>query len=125
MGSINGQGWQREQRDDLSLSEVLYVLWERRSLVAGAVVVLMVAAALFSTFREPVYTAEATVIVEPREKLSGSEESFMEEIVSVVATDALLRNVRREAGWDKSPEEFEDRLDPQPFPTGKVGTGSG
>ena len=111
MGSINGQGWQREQRDDLSLSEVLYVLWERRSLVAGAVVVLMVAAALFGIFREPVYTAEATVIVEPREKLSGSEESFMEEIVSVVATDALLRNVRREAGWDDGPKEFEDRLD--------------
>ena len=120
MGSINGQGWQREQRDDLSLSEVLYVLWERRWLVAGAVLVLTLATALFIVFHEPVYTAEATVIVQPRERLSGSEE-FMEEILSVVVTDAFLRNVRLEAGWDSAPEEFEDRLDPQPFPTGEGG----
>ena len=125
MGSTNGQGWQREQRDDLSLSEVLYVLWERRWLVAGAVLVLTLATALFIVFHEPVYTAEATVIVQPREKLSGSEQSaaFMEGIVGVVATDVLLRNVRREAGWDGAPEEFEDRLDPQPFPTGGGGHG--
>jgi len=125
VGSISRQGWQREQRDDLSLSEVLYVLWERRWLVAGAVVVLTLATSLFIVFHEPVYTAEATVIVQPREKLSGSEESaaFMEEIVSIVATDAWLRNVRREAGWDSAPEEFEDRLDPQPFPTGQGGYG--
>ncbi len=124
MGSINGQDWQHERRDDLPLSEVLYVLWERRWLVAGAVLVLTLAtAALFIMFHEPVYTAEATVIVQPREKLSGSEESaaFMEEILSVVATDVLLRNVRREANWDNAPEEFEDRLDPQPFPTGDGG----
>ena len=123
MGSINGRGWQREQRDDLSLSEVLYVLWERRWLVAGAVLVLTLATALSIVFHEPVYTAEATVIVLPREKLSGSEESaaFMQESLSVVATDALLRDVRREAGWDNAPEEFEDRLDPQPFPTREGG----
>ncbi len=122
MGSINGRGWQREQRDELSLSEVLYVLWERRWLVAGAVLVLTLATALFIVFHEPVYTAEATVIVQPREKLSGSEESaaFMEEM-SVVATDELLRNVRREAGWNGAAEEFEERLDPQPFPTGEGG----
>lgn len=122
VGSINGQGWQREQRDDLSLSEVLYVLWERRWLVAGAVLVLTLATVLFIVFHEPVYTAEATVIVQPRERLSGSEESsaFMEEM-SVVVTDELLRNVRREAGWDGAAEEFEDRLDPQPFPTGEGG----
>ncbi len=124
MGSINGQGWQREQRDDLSLSEVLYVLRERRWLVAGAVLVLTLATVLFIVFHEPVYTAEATVIVQPRERLSGSEESsaFMEEM-SVVVTDELLRNVRREAGWDGAAEEFEDRLDPQPFPTGEGGYG--
>ena len=123
MGSTDWQGWQREQRDDLSLSEVLHVLWERRWLVAGAVLVLTLATALFIMFHEPEYTAEATVIVQPRERLSGSEESaaFMEEIVSVVATDELLHNVRREAGWDNTPEEFEDRLDPQPFPTGDGG----
>jgi capsular polysaccharide biosynthesis protein len=122
VGSINGRSWQREQRDDLSLSEVLYVLWERRWLVAGAVLVLALATALFIVFHEPVYTAEASVIVQPREELSGSEESaaFMEEM-SVVATDELLRNVRREAGWEGAPKEFEDRLDPQPFPTGEGG----
>jgi uncharacterized protein involved in exopolysaccharide biosynthesis len=112
VGSINGQGWQREQWDDLSLSDVLYVLWERRSLVAGAVLVLVLAVVLFSMFREPVYTAEATVVVQPREELSGGGESdaFMEEILGEVATDELLRDVRREAGWDGGSEEFEDRL---------------
>ena len=94
-------------------------------LVAGAVLVLVLAAALLSMFREPVYTAEATVIVEPREELSGSGESvaFMEDILVVVATDELLRNVRREARWDGGPEDFEDRLDPKPFVTGDGGYG--
>jgi uncharacterized protein involved in exopolysaccharide biosynthesis len=112
VGSINGQGWQREQRDDLSLSEVLYVLWERRWLVAGAVLILVLAAALFSMFHEPVYTAEATVVVQPRGELSGDGEShaFMEDILVVVATDELMRDVRREAGWGSKAEEFEDRL---------------
>ena len=112
MGSINGRGWQREQREDLSLSEVLYVLWERRALVAGAVLVLVLAAALFSMLHEPVYTAEATVAVQPRGGPSGGGESdaFMEDILVVVATDELMRDVRREASWGGGSEEFEDRL---------------
>ena len=99
-------GWQREQRDDLSLSEVLYVLWERRRLVAGAVLILVLAAALFSVLHEPVYTAEATVVVQPH----GESDAFMEEILGDVATDELMREVRREAGWRGGPEEFQDRL---------------
>ncbi len=111
MGSINGQGWQREQRDDLSLSDVLYVLWERRLVVAGAVVILVLAAALFSMFQEPEYKAEATVVVQPRGELSGPSDTFMEDILVVVATNELMRDVRREAGWGGGAEEFEDRLD--------------
>ncbi len=111
MGSINGQNWQREQRDELSLSEVLYVLWERRLLVAGAVLILVLAAALFSMFQEPVYTAEATVIVQPRAEPGGGEsDAFMEDVLVVVATDELMRDVRREADWGGEPGEFQDRL---------------
>ena len=35
MRSTSGRGWQREPRDDFPLSEVLYILWGRRVLVAG------------------------------------------------------------------------------------------
>ena len=110
MGSINGRGWQRQQRDDLSLSDVLYVLWERRWLVAGAVLILVLAAALFSMLHEPAYTAEATVVVKPRGEPSGESAAFMGEILSDVATPELMRAVRREAGWSGGPEEFKDRL---------------
>ncbi len=59
---VGRRGWQGEQRDDLTLSEFLYVLWERRLLVAGVVLVMVSAALLFfGLFKEPVYTAASAV----------------------------------------------------------------
>ena len=68
MRSISRHGWQRERRDDLPLSEILHVLWGRRLLVAGIVLSLVLLALLFGLIREPVYTAEAAVGREPRER---------------------------------------------------------
>ncbi len=65
---VSRRGWQDEQRDDFLLSEILYVLWRRRVLVAAAVLGPVLLALLFGLFKEPVYTAEAVVNVEPREE---------------------------------------------------------
>src|ERR671917_2728467 len=50
------QGWQREQRDDLTLSEARHILWERRALVAGCTLFFILVAFLYSLSGEPVYT---------------------------------------------------------------------
>lgn len=114
MRSISRRGWQRERRDDLPLSEVVHVLWGRRFLVVGIVLSLVLIALLFGLSREPVYTAEAAVGIEPRERLVGDEErgDFVEEVRgTVVATDGFAREVMRRAGWEADPGGFKDRLD--------------
>ena len=113
------RGWQGERRDDLTLSEVLYVLWGRRLLVAGVVLVMASAAVLFGLFREPVYTAEAAVNVEPRVELSTNEEreDFMDDVTGAVVRERLLRGVIRQAGWEGGLTEFRERLEAEPFVT--------
>lgn len=121
MRSISRRGWQREGRNDPSLSEVLYVLWERRPLVVGAVALLVLAALAFGLMREPVYTAEATVGVRPQQPLESDEErnAFLEQVRGVVTTDADFNHeVIRRAGWEAGAAEFTERLDPQPFASG-------
>jgi uncharacterized protein involved in exopolysaccharide biosynthesis len=115
--SISRRGWQKERRDDLPLSEVLNVLWGRRLLVAGSMLVLVVATVLFALSREPIYTAEAVVNIEPRERLSGDGERtlFLQEVVGAVATEDLLREVMRRAGWEEGLAEFRERLEASTF----------
>ena len=116
---MRSTSWQRERRDDLRLSEVLYVLWGRRLLVAGSMLILVIAALLFGSFREPVYTAEAVVSIEPRERLSndGERETFLQGVVGEVATEDLLREVMRRAGWEAGLAEFRERLEAGAFAT--------
>ncbi len=108
-----------EQRDDPSLSEVLYVLRGRRLLVAGVMLVLALCALLFGLLREPVYTAEATVSLKSQERLSSNEErqAFLEEVRGAVATKEFMHEVMRRAGWRAGLEQFTGRLDPQTFVT--------
>jgi uncharacterized protein involved in exopolysaccharide biosynthesis len=122
---VGRRGWQDEQRDDFLLSELLYVLWGRRLLVAGTVLVLVLLALLFGLFREPVYTAEAVVNVEPREQLSSTEEreAFMEEVRGDVVTGKLMRGVVRRAGWGAGVDQFTERLEVEPFVTRNGETG--
>jgi capsular polysaccharide biosynthesis protein len=111
--STSRRGWQRERRDDLPLSEILHVVWGRRFLVVGIALSLVLLALLFGLFREPVYTAEAAVSVEPRERLVNDEEraTFMEEVQGDVVTQEWLRGVMRRAGWKADLKEFRERLD--------------
>ena len=115
MRSISRHGWQRERRDDLPLSEILHVLWGRRLLVVGIVLSVVLLALLFGLIREPVYTAEAAVGIEPRERLANDEErlAFVEGVQGAVVREELLRGVMRRADWKADPGEFKERLDPQ------------
>jgi capsular polysaccharide biosynthesis protein len=103
------------ERDDPSLSEILYVLQRRRLLVVGVVLVLVGIALLFGLFRDPVYTAEARVSIKPQEELDGEEArlAFLEEVRGAVVTKEMLREVRRRAGWEAGAEAFSERLDPR------------
>jgi capsular polysaccharide biosynthesis protein len=118
--STNRRGWQMERRDDVPLSEVMYILWERRLLVAGVVLVLTFVALLFVSFRGPIYTAEATVNVEPMEELTTAEEgqAFLDEVRLAVVTNDWLRGVMRRAEWEGEPREFRERLESEDFVQG-------
>ena len=122
---VGQRGWQDEQRDDFLLSELLYVLWGRRLLVFGTVLLLVLLALVFGLLKEPVYTASAVVNVEPREELSSTEEreAFMEQVRGDVVTGKLLRGVMRRAGWEAGAAQFRERLEVEPFVTrnGKTG----
>ena len=121
MTSTSRHDWQGERRDDPSLAEVLYVVWERRPLVAGVVVLLVLAALGFGVLRDPVYTAEATVTIIPQEPLQSAEErdAFLEEVRGVVTSDEdFNQEVISRAGWEGTPEQFRERLDPQTITTG-------
>jgi capsular polysaccharide biosynthesis protein len=82
-------------------------------------------ALLFGLFREPVYTAEAAVSIQPREELSNNEEkdAFMEEVMGAIATEKLLREVMRRAGWEAGLAEFRERLQAEPLVTRNGETG--
>jgi uncharacterized protein involved in exopolysaccharide biosynthesis len=100
--STSPSGWQSERRDDLPLHEVVHVLWGRRLLVMGIVVSLVLLALLFALFRDPVYTAEAAVSLEARERLVSDEEreDFVGQVRgAVVATDGFMQEVMRRAAW--------------------------
>ena len=104
------------RRGDPSIPEILYVLWERRLMVTGVVLVLVGAALLLGLFREPAFTAEAVVGVTPEERLSDEEarQNFMREVQAAVAMQKVMPEVVRRAGWERGgPAEFAERLDPR------------
>lgn len=113
MPSTNGQNWQHGRKEDPVLPEVLHVLWERRRLVAGVVLILVLATAIFGLREGRFYTAEATVSVRPQEDSGAGEdpEAFVEDVLGAVTAKDFLRDVMREAGWTEGPEEFRKRFD--------------
>jgi uncharacterized protein involved in exopolysaccharide biosynthesis len=116
------RGWQSGERNDPSLAEVLYVLWERRPLIVGAVALLVLAALVIGLAREPVYTAEAAVRVSPQQPFVSDEErtAFLEQVRGVVASDANFNHeVIRRSGWEGRAAEFTERLDPEPYVSGE------
>ncbi|MDQ3658614.1 MAG: hypothetical protein M3338_02940 [Actinomycetota bacterium] len=113
MPSTNGQGWQRRRGEDPVLPEVLHVLWERRLLVIGVVLVLVLVSAVFGLREQRFYTVEATVSFQPREGSRAGEnpEAFVEGVIGAVTARGFLRDVMREADWTDGLEKFGDRLD--------------
>ena len=107
------QGWQREQRDDLTVSEARHILWERRLLVAGCTLFFVAVALLYGLSREPVYTAEATISVRSEEggiKLAGSLDEILSGLGDPEATKGFLNEAAERAGWKGEPGEFGERI---------------
>jgi uncharacterized protein involved in exopolysaccharide biosynthesis len=106
------QGWQRGQRDDLTLSEARHILWERRIVVAGCTLFFIGLALLYGFTREPVYTAGATLSLNSEGGLGGA--GSLDEILSGLqnSTDkpGLIEEAAENAGWKNDPNGFRDRL---------------
>jgi capsular polysaccharide biosynthesis protein len=95
----------------------------RRLLVTGVVLVLAGTALLFGLFREPVYTAEATVSLAPKDELNDEDarEAFVQEVQNVVVTEDLLLEVANRTGAEAGIGEFPELSDVRPFVTSDGG----
>lgn len=116
--SLSERRLEGRRREDLSVYEILYVLWSRRTIVVGAVLILLAAAMLFTLSREPMYTAEATISIVPRQQdpSQSEREAFLDDVISVVvADDELLNEVVDELGWQGGASDFRARLEPESF----------
>ncbi len=125
MTSTSRRGWQGGRRDDPSIAEILYVLQGRRLLVTGVVLVLAGTTLLFGLFRDPVYNAEATVSLAPRNELNDEEakEAFVQELQNAVVTEDLLLEAIDRTAAEAGVEEFPKLSDVRPFVTSDGGTG--
>src|ERR687885_242230 len=107
------QGWQREQRDDLTLSEVGHLLWERRVLVISCALLFFAVALLYGLTREPAYTAEATLSMRLDEG-AGTVGNFDEDpsrLRDSAAMSNLTEEAARRAGWEAGARDFNERLE--------------
>ena len=107
------QGWQREQRDDLTLSEVGHLLWGRRALVISCALLFLAAALLYGLAREPAYTAEATLSLRSDEGV-GTVGNFDEDpsrLRDSAAMSGLTEEAARRAGWEAGAHDFNERLE--------------
>ncbi len=102
------QGWQREQRDDLTLLEARHILWERHWLVAGCTFLFLAVALLYALSKEPVYVAEATLSVRSEEGIAptGSSSEGLSRLLDSTVTDRLPEEASRRAGWQSSQSDF-------------------
>jgi capsular polysaccharide biosynthesis protein len=121
-------GWQGEPRDDLTLGEVRHALAERWVVVVVCGLVAFGGFMIFSAFREPSFTAEATVEIRPQD--GAAPAGSLDETVSALFSDSSLtgdlgERAARAAGWQGSTEAFEDGLKRSPVetsgPTGETG----
>lgn len=118
MRSINRvgrRGWQRTRRNDLALPDVMHVLWEWRRLLFVTILLLVVVGLVLGLLRERAYTAEAVVIIEPRQEIPAEDvEPFLRDVEgAVTSSEGFIADVRREAEWTAGPGEFASRLDVQ------------
>lgn len=119
---MNSDSWRREQRDDVTLPELLNALWARRRLVGGIAAALVLCSVLVDLLQEQAYVAEASVVVRP-ESFGAAEglEGFTREAMNAAITSDLPRDAMRRSGWSGSLQEFNDRLGVEPdHDTGEI-----
>lgn len=126
---MKSEGWRSEQRDDVTLVELLNALWGRRLLVGGIAVAMMISVALLVLFWGPTYVARATLSVQatgdglgPREPVSGeadpdarvgaeqSSEALIQRVRDEVSQPELALETMRRVGYTASLREFNERL---------------
>lgn len=88
------------------------MLWGRRALVAGCVLILALAAVVFAVSHGTTYLATATVSVRPAEGFDDEEEPqvLVQRVREVVETPALHREAANRAGWETAIAGFNERL---------------
>ncbi len=94
------------------------MLWEWRLLVLLLVVLPTLTVLAIAISREPVYVAEATVDVRPREVLApgADPKDFLQDVITdVVSQGGFWSEVQRRAGFDGSTAAFQGRFDFQTF----------
>lgn len=117
--SRSWRGWQREPRDDLTLSEARHVLWKRRAVVAGCTILFLAIALLYVLSQDPVYTAEATLSVRSQEEIGPTTGNF-DEILSglqdpaATSRDGFTEEAAERAEWEVGQDDFNERLEWEP-----------
>lgn len=97
----------------------MYVIHKRRFLVVGISCFLALCSMVFSLTQKPDHTAEATIGLAPKDKLSadGNRQAFLNTVMGAVDTNKLSREAMREADWKAGTEEFNRHLDVETFAT--------
>jgi uncharacterized protein involved in exopolysaccharide biosynthesis len=116
--SRSWRGWQREQRDDLTLSEARHVLWKRRAVVAGCTILFLAIALLYVLSHDPVYTAEATLSVRSQEEIgpTGNFDEILSGLQDPAATSRgrFTEEAAERAEWEDGQDDFNERLEWEP-----------
>lgn len=108
---MKSEGWRQGQRDDLTLPELANMLWGRRALVAGCVLILALAAIVFALSHGTTYVAGAAVSVRPAEGFDEEEpQVLVQRVRDSVETPELSRVAMERAGWEAGVAEFNERL---------------
>lgn len=126
---MRSEGWRWEQRDDVTLSEILNALWGRRLLVGGIAVTMMVSVTLLALFWGPNYVARAVLSVQatddglgPENSISGeagsaaqpgaerNSEVLIQRVEAAVPPRKLSLETMQRTGYASSLQEFNERL---------------
>ena len=126
---MKSEGWRREQRDDITLFELLNALWGRRLLVGGIAAAMMLFVTLLALLWGPTYVARAVLYVQatddglgPEEPISGeadsaaepgagrSSEALIRRVEEAVLQRELSLETMQRAGYASSLQEFNERL---------------
>jgi capsular polysaccharide biosynthesis protein len=127
---VKSEGWRWEQRDDVTLFELLNALWGRRVLVGGIAAAMMIFVTLLVLLWGPAYVARATLSVSDTDEGLGPEvpvseeanpsaqpgarqssEALIQRVWGVVDEKELSLETMRRVGYASSLEEFTERLD--------------